>query len=33
MLDRAMAYMEKYQTRPRAAFEKARKEVEQKELF
>ncbi len=32
VLDRAMAYMEKYQTRPRAAFEKARKDFEQKEL-
>ena len=32
ILDRAMTYMEKYQTRPRAAFEKARKEHEQKEL-
>jgi hypothetical protein len=32
ILDRAMTYMEKYQTRPRAAFEKARKEYEQREL-
>ena len=32
VLDRAMSYMEKYQTRPRAAFEKARTEVDQQEL-
>ncbi|MGH7600661.1 MAG: hypothetical protein ACREOI_30255 [bacterium] len=32
ILDRAMTYIEKYQTRPRAAFEKARKEYEQVEL-
>lgn len=32
ILDRAMTYIEKYQTRPRAAFDKARKEFEQKEL-
>jgi hypothetical protein len=32
ILDRAMTYMEKYQTKPRAAFEKARKEFEQTEL-
>jgi hypothetical protein len=32
ILDRAMTYIEKYQTRPRAAFEKARKEYEQSEL-
>ncbi|MDZ7362077.1 MAG: hypothetical protein ONB46_15330 [candidate division KSB1 bacterium] len=32
ILDRAMSYMEKYQTRPRAAFEKARQEVAQAEL-
>jgi DNA-binding transcriptional MerR regulator len=32
ILDRAMTYMDKYQTRPRAAFEKARKEFEQSEL-
>jgi hypothetical protein len=32
ILDRAMTYIEKYQTRPRAAFEKARKEHEQMEL-
>ena len=32
ILDRAMTYMEQYQTRPRAAFEKARQEHEQMEL-
>jgi DNA-binding transcriptional MerR regulator len=32
ILNRAMTYIEKYQTRPRAAFEKARKEYEQVEL-
>jgi len=32
ILDRAMTYIDKYQTRPRAAFEKARKEYEQTEL-
>lgn len=32
ILDRAMMYIEKYQTRPRAAFERARKEYEQMEL-
>ena len=32
ILDRVMTYMEKYQTRPRAAFEKARQEREQTEL-
>ncbi len=32
ILDRVMTYIEKYQTRPRAAFEKARKEYEQMEL-
>jgi hypothetical protein len=32
ILDRAMTYMEKYQTRPRAAFERAKKEFEQAEL-
>ena len=29
ILDRAMTYIEQYQTRPRAAFEKARQEKEQ----
>lgn len=29
ILDRAMTYIEQYQTRPRAAFEKARQEQEQ----
>lgn len=32
VLDRAMTYMEQYQTRPRAAFEKARQERVQTEL-
>ncbi|MCL4706162.1 hypothetical protein KJ068_13425 [bacterium] len=32
ILDRAMMYMEKYQTRPRAAFERARQEFQQTEL-
>jgi hypothetical protein len=32
IIDRAMTYMEQYQTRPRAAFEKARQELEQAEL-
>lgn len=32
ILDRAMTYMEQYQTRPRAAFEKARQERVQTEL-
>jgi len=32
ILDRAMIYMEQYQTRPRAAFEKARQELQQTQL-
>ena len=32
ILDRAMTYIEQYQTRPRAAFEKARQERTQTEL-
>lgn len=32
ILARAMTYMEEYQTRPRAAFEKARQEIKQAEL-
>jgi len=32
VLDRAMEYMDRFQTRPRAAFERARKECEQNEL-